>query len=200
MKSVLATTLGLTSLAAAAAIPGDVFGPRTLPLNWKYAIKSLKGPGCPDFGKPDGVTAERTTRLTFGQNTLDGSEIYYWFVAYPHLRVSTEDGAADHSWCETEITYKEYKDAEAKVPADDYRLRLHKNGTRLIATYDLEAGIKATAKFTYQAGDEEVMSYLSFSSVFGSNVTSIDRRRHTAHRSSHERPVPEGKRLACVRH
>ncbi|KAF2821520.1 hypothetical protein CC86DRAFT_373832 [Ophiobolus disseminans] len=152
MKFVLATALSLTSLVAAAALPTDEFGPRVNPRLWIYSIKSFKGPGCPDFGKPEGT--DRTTRLTFGQNTVDGTEIYYWFVAYPHLRVST--AGETHSWCETEVAYKEFSDLDAKVPANDYRLRLHKNGTRVIATYDLEAGTKATFKFTYEAGDDEI--------------------------------------------
>ena len=158
MKSILATALGLTSLVAALPAP-EAGGDRILPLNWNYKIKSLKGPGCPDFGVPDGD--QRTTRLTFGANTVDGSEIYYWYVAYPHLRVNLDD--EDHSWCETEIAYKEFKDLDGKIPADDYRLRLHKNGTKVIATYDLEEGVKATFKFTYEAGDDEVCLFLATS-------------------------------------
>jgi hypothetical protein len=87
---------------------------------------------------------------------MDGSEIYYWFVAYPYLRASL--AGESHSWCETELAYKEYTDNAAKTPASDYRLRLHKNGTRVIATYDLEQGVKATFKFAYDAGDDEVRS------------------------------------------
>lgn len=63
-----------------------------------------------------------------------------------------------HSWCETELAYKEYKDMTAKKATSDYRLGLHKNGTRVIATYDLEEGVKATFKFAYDAGDDEVRS------------------------------------------
>ena len=35
----------------------------------------------------DGAGNERHTRLTYGQNTMDGSDIYRWFIAYPSLRV-----------------------------------------------------------------------------------------------------------------
>jgi hypothetical protein len=155
MKSVLATTLGLASLAV--ALPAlETRADRVLPTNWAFTIKSLKGPGCPDFGADP--EAQRTTRLTYGQNTVDGSEIYYWFVAYPYLRVSL--AGEKHSWCETELSYKEYKDNAQKVPADDYRLRLHKNGTRVIATYDVEEGAKARLEVTYEAGNDEVYSAL----------------------------------------
>jgi hypothetical protein len=149
MKSLLVTTLGLVGLIAALPSPSV---DRVLPLNWKYTITSLRGPGCPDFGADP--EAHRTTRLTYGQNTVDGSEIYYWFVAYPNLRVDLN--GAQRSWCETELSYQEFKDTDGKVKADDYRLRLHKNGTRIIATYDLEEGVKANFKFTYDAGDNEV--------------------------------------------
>jgi hypothetical protein len=160
MKSVLATTLGLVGLITALPSPSV---DRVLPLNWKYTITSLRGPGCPDFGADP--EAHRATRLTYGQNTVDGSEIYYWFVAYPSLRVDLS--GATSSWCETELSYQEYKDTDAKEKADDYRLRLHKNGTRIVATYDLEDGVKANLKFTYDAGDDEVRfpcpSLLAFS-------------------------------------
>jgi hypothetical protein len=150
MKFILCTLLGSLSLITALPAP-DVS--RFLPTNWQYKISSLHGPGCPDFGiDPE---AAYTTRLTFGQNTMDGSEIYYWFIAYPHLRVDL-DGAA-HSWCETELSYQEFSDLEGKVESEDYRLRLHKNGTRVIATYDLEKGVKATFKAEYSNGRDTVV-------------------------------------------
>src|SRR3954463_2573685 len=105
MKSTLAASLTLLGLASARPAPTD--DPlRILPNNWQFEITSLKGPGCPDFGVPD--SADRHTRLTFGQNTIDGSEIYYWFIAYPALRV--ELGKTESTWCETELQYSEFKD------------------------------------------------------------------------------------------
>jgi hypothetical protein len=151
MKSVLVSAFFLAPLIAALPSPNV---DRILPLNWKYTITSLSGPGCPDLGTDP--EAQRTTRLTYGQNTVDGSEIYYWFIAYPSLRVDL--AGSQTSWCETELEYQEYSDLNQKVKADQYRLRLHNNGTKAIATYDLDAGVKATAKFTYHAGDDEVPS------------------------------------------
>jgi hypothetical protein len=150
----LATILGSLGLIAALPAPDVV---RILPTNWQYKITSLRGPGCPDFGKDPEVAY--TTRLTFGQNTVDGSEIYYWFVAYPHLRVDLNGD--EHSWCETELSYEEFSDLDGKVVSDDYRLRLHKNGTRVIATYDLEKGVKATFKFEYDEGHGNVVCIYS---------------------------------------
>ncbi|OAK97121.1 hypothetical protein IQ06DRAFT_281125 [Phaeosphaeriaceae sp. SRC1lsM3a] len=148
MKSAIITSLGL--LGFATALPATEVE-RTLPAGWEYKIASLRGPGCPDFGAdPEKAFA---TRLTYGQNTMDGSEIYYWFIAYPHLHVDLADN--DSSWCETEISYEEYSNYADKTPSADYRLRLHKNGTRAIATYDLEKGVKATIKFEYDAGKGE---------------------------------------------
>lgn len=130
MKSTLAASLSLLGLACArpAATDDPV---RILPYTWQYEITALKGPGCPDFGKPDydESTHERHTRLTFGENTVDGSEIYYWFIAMPSLRVDL--GGTDSTWCEAELKYTEYKDAKGEVEGHDYRLRLHKNGTKV---------------------------------------------------------------------
>ncbi|KAI1264550.1 hypothetical protein F5Y18DRAFT_73498 [Xylariaceae sp. FL1019] len=146
MKSALPASLGLLRLAAAHPAPLDP-PIRILPHHWNFNITSLKGPGCPDFGVPDGVNAERHTRPTFGENTVDGSEIYYWFLAYPSLHV--ELGKTESVWCETEVLYTEFGDPTTKLETEDYRLRLHKNGTKLISTYDLDKDVKATVTFTY---------------------------------------------------
>lgn len=151
MKSVIATSLALVSLTS--ALPSHSADPiRTLPFNWSFEITSLRGPGCPDFSDPSNDYSN--TRLTFGKNTVDGSEIYYWFVAYPYLRV--ELGGEEHSWCETVLAYKEFKDLDFKKESAEYRLRMHKNGTRAIATYDLDEGVEATFKFAYDDGNDEV--------------------------------------------
>jgi hypothetical protein len=150
MKSAIAMSFGLVGLAATMPAPSV---DRVLPTNWQYKITALRGPGCPDFGKDPEVSY--TTRLTYGQNTMDGSEIYYWFIAYPHLRVNLDDN--EHSWCETELSYEEFGDLDRKTKTEDYRLRLHKNGTRVIATYDLEKGVKATFKFEYDDGDDNTV-------------------------------------------
>jgi hypothetical protein len=131
MKSTILPTLSLLSLASAAALPtaSDTPAPvRILPPNWSFDIISLKGPGCPD-SKDIGKDDVYNTRLTYGSNTVDGSEIYYWFVAYPYLRA--ELGVTNDTWCETELKYSEYKDVKNEVEGDDYQLRLHKNGTEV---------------------------------------------------------------------
>jgi len=161
MKSIIATSLGLagiaTALPYAQEAPAEVI--RTLPLGWNFTIASLKGPGCPDFGVDDSYV--RTTRLTYGRNTMDGSEIYYWYVAYPHLRVNL--GEEEHSWCETTIKYKELaKWDNTEVEASDYLFRLHKAGTAAIATYGLDDGVKATLKFSYKVGDDGFTDSISY--------------------------------------
>ncbi|ORY09240.1 hypothetical protein BCR34DRAFT_487655 [Clohesyomyces aquaticus] len=146
MKSTL-SSLSLLGLTLAAALPQN--SPvRTLPPNWSFTITSLSGPGCPDFGADPNV--RRSTRLTYGQNTMDGSEIYYWFVAYPYMRVNLT--GTTHTWCETTLEYKELADLDGKKEGEDYRLRLHKNGTAVIGTYELEEGVKATWSFEYEKG------------------------------------------------
>jgi hypothetical protein len=147
MKSYLAPALGLFSLATAVAIPSPDADPivRVLPSSWNFTITSLRGPGCPDFSQQDPKTYN--TRLTYGMNTMDGSEIYYWHAAYPHLRASLAD--KEHSWCETELSYTEFADVKQTKKEEFYRLRLHKNGTRVLGTYDLEEGVKATYEITY---------------------------------------------------
>lgn len=170
---------GLAGIATAIAIPTPNNNvERILPPNWKFEIASLRGPGCPDFGADP--EKERVTRTTYGQNTMDGSEIYYWFVAYPHLRVDL--AKTDHSWCETEIAYTEYKDADRTTKGDAFNLRLHKNGTRAIATYDLEEGVKATLEFKYEVkkGDEVCSTHcflihaVTFLSISSSRVKTFN--------------------------
>ncbi|KAI8954919.1 hypothetical protein F4801DRAFT_413153 [Xylaria longipes] len=147
MKSTLAVSLSILGLASAHPARRD--DPvRILPKDWTFEITSLEGPGCPDFGVPDGEGNLRSTRLTYGQNTMDGSEIYHRFIAYPSLHV--ELGKTESVWCETELQYKEFKDGEE---SEDYRLRLHKNGTKAIATYDIGSDVEATLSFTYLDAD-----------------------------------------------
>ncbi|EDU43873.1 hypothetical protein PtrSN002B_001535 [Pyrenophora tritici-repentis] len=124
---------------------------RTLPPSWSFTITSLLGPGCPDTDKtpsPGGTV----TRPTFGSNTVDGTEIYYWFIAYPWMRVDLQQGPR-HTWCEATLAYKEYSDAGNTVEGEAYRLRLHKNGTRGLATYELEEGVMSYWDFAYYEGE-----------------------------------------------
>ncbi|KAL2128229.1 hypothetical protein VTI74DRAFT_9473 [Chaetomium olivicolor] len=147
-------------LGAALALPNPQAGPtpvRILPPNWSFTITALSGPGCPDFNQsssssPDGFV----TRPTYGSNTVDGSEIYYWHFAYPHLCASVGPDVPEASvWCETTLRYTEL-DWEGDVPlVPGYRLRLHKNGTAFIATYELEDGVEATWRVEYFTEEEE---------------------------------------------
>ncbi|PVI05007.1 hypothetical protein DM02DRAFT_517539 [Periconia macrospinosa] len=153
MKSyiALAAISGLASALPAAAPQESDPIVRTLPPLWTFSLASYNGPGCP---KPDGK--DRETRLTYGQNTMDGSEIYHWFVAYPKIKAKVGGDVDEaHSWCETTIAYKEFKDAYGKEPGSDYTFRLHKNDTRIISTYDLEEGVTAEWKFTYSINEKE---------------------------------------------
>ena len=100
-------------------------------------------------------------------NTVDGSEIYYWHIAYPSLSAEIGPGVAaekSHTWCETTLKYTELENWESAKELRDYRLRLHKNGTRVMSRYDLEEGVKAKWKFTYFTDDGEltVSSLLCF--------------------------------------
>ncbi|TRX96537.1 hypothetical protein FHL15_002809 [Xylaria flabelliformis] len=150
MKSTLAASLSLLGLVSALPAPSD--DPvRRLPSYWTFNITSLEGPACPDFGHHDGADNIRSTRLTYGQNTVDGSEIYYWFIAYPALHV--ELGKNESTWCEVELQYTEYKDLKGETEGEDYRLRLHKNGTKVISTYELDDNVKATFNFKYLDAD-----------------------------------------------
>lgn len=85
---------------------------------------------------------------------MDGSEIYYWYIAYPHLRASVGPGTPTATtWCETTLTYTELDQSGKAVVDPQYRLRLHKNGTAMLAKYDLDDGVRADWKFTYYPTD-----------------------------------------------
>ncbi|KAH6631226.1 hypothetical protein F5144DRAFT_531717 [Chaetomium tenue] len=142
--SVLATLVG-TAVARPSPLVADT-PVRILPWSWNFEITALEGPGCPDFG----ATEPRVTRPTFGMNTVDGSEIYYWHFAYPHIHLNVDAANPEASiWCETTLKYTEL--VQSGEPADpaEYRLKLHKNGTRILANYDLEEGVEAKWTFTY---------------------------------------------------
>ncbi|KAI0096954.1 hypothetical protein GGR51DRAFT_542118 [Nemania sp. FL0031] len=149
MNFILAVSLSLVGLASSHPVAPSDDPIRILPKNWKFEITSLKGPGCPDFGIPDG--RDRHTRLTYGANTVDGSENYLWYVAYPYLRVDL--GKTDSIWCETELQYTENNLYPELVETADYRLRLHKNGSRVITTYDLDNDVEATFTLSYLDAD-----------------------------------------------
>jgi len=139
------TTLALLGTTAISALPST--NPlRILPPNWTFEIESIRGPGCPDQGKNGSIS--RITRPTYGSNTVDGSEIYYWFIAYPWMRVDLTNGPR-HTWCQTTVKYTEFVDKEKTELGEGYMLRLHKNGTRGIATFELEEGVTAYWDFAY---------------------------------------------------
>jgi hypothetical protein len=145
MALFFATLAILGATASCLANPQTSDPIRILPYSWGFNITSLTGPGCPDFGATGQVFS---TRPTFGSNTVDGSEIYYWHFAYPNLRTAVGAGTAESStWCETTLSYVELD--MMGVPKSDYRLKMHKNGTAMIATYDLDDGVVAQWRFTY---------------------------------------------------
>ncbi|GAB1311375.1 Ubiquitin 3 binding protein But2 C-terminal domain-containing protein [Madurella fahalii] len=133
---------------------------RILPFSWRFDITALSGPGCPDFGQ---TVPPYVTRPTFGSNTVDGSEIYYWHFAYPHIRASVGPDTTEAStWCETTLSYAELDRSGAVVAEPEYRLKLHKNGTAVIASYDLEEGVEAKWKVTYYTdGESEIVDTLT---------------------------------------
>lgn len=145
-----------TLLTGVLAIPTPSSDPiRTLPASWRFDIADLKGPGCPDLNRESGWK----TRHNYGQNTVDGTEIYFNVFAYPYLKASIAEGETSAStWCETTLKYVELADYKEGAPtAANYRLRPHKNGTIIGALYDLDEGVKADWKFTYYApGDKTV--------------------------------------------
>jgi hypothetical protein len=207
MKSILATTFALLPLTTAIALPAPQDAPiiRVLPSNWGFTISSLKGPGCPDFEKIN--TGYSVTRLTYGENTLDGSEIYYWFAAYPAMRASVGDDSDGYTWCETELDYQEYSDWKKETEGEAYRFRLHKNGTKVIATYDLEEGTEAEWKITYDVGKgKEVWSYIQ-ATLGNIETNSVSRLRTRSRLLGHTRLVstsrrdflPWTKRLRCTK-
>ncbi|KAF2191596.1 hypothetical protein K469DRAFT_736266 [Zopfia rhizophila CBS 207.26] len=156
MRDFISTTFALIGAAAAVPMPQeDPVGPvRILPSFWTFDMVNFTGPGCPDFDS----TKEVKTRPTFGMNTVDGTEIYYWHFAYPELRASIGpdvDREGSHTWCETTLKYTEVENYDTKKPKADYRLKLHKNGTRMLANYQLDEGVQAKWGFTYYPEDED---------------------------------------------
>lgn len=144
-------------VTSAIAIPTPSDDPiRILPLSWEFQIQDLKGPGCPDLNSDKFAK----TRHNHGENTLDGSEIYYNVFAYPYMKAEIPQGEISAStWCETTLKYIEHKGQAA-----DYRLKPHKNGTFVGAVYNLDEGVKAEWTFTYDTPSEKkIVDVLSIS-------------------------------------
>ena len=150
MKSLLFTPI-FAGLAAAIPAPVSPSVDRVLPPTWQFTILNQKGPGCePKEG--------RRSEVTYGSNTMDGSEIYHWYIAYPCMSGAVGPGVDDsktHTWCETTLSYTEWSDNQGMIPASNYRLRLNKNGTHMFARYDLEEDVTVKWKFQYFLGDDD---------------------------------------------
>ncbi|KXX73613.1 hypothetical protein MMYC01_209793 [Madurella mycetomatis] len=163
----LQTVAAMIGTAFGLSNPSAVDSPiRILPFSWLFNITALSGPGCPDFGQ---AAPPYVTRPTFGSNTVDGSEIYYWHFAYPHLRASVGPNRTETSiWCETTLSYAEL-DKSGKVAVEPgYRLKLHKNGTAVLASYDLDDGVEVTWKVTYFTGEgSEIVDTLTIAGPRG---------------------------------
>lgn len=173
MRSLLLASTVL--LAGVFAIPTPSADPiRTLPPVWQFDIADLKGPGCPDLHSD----RAHKTRHNYGQNTVDGTEIYYNVFAYPYMNVSIPEGETSASiWCETTVKYIEYDSWSSKNPgfAADYRIRPHKNGSLAGAIYDLEEGVKAEWKFTYDTpSDKKIVDTMSISGPLKNKYQSDD--------------------------
>ncbi|KAH7110118.1 hypothetical protein B0J11DRAFT_586343 [Dendryphion nanum] len=75
------------------------------------------------------------------------SEIYFNIFAYPYLNATITKEFAD------------YRNGIPGPPALDYRLRPHKNGTLIDGVYDLEEGVTADWKFTYDVPSKKKSKY-----------------------------------------
>jgi len=165
MASLLFTLAALTGAVLGLPSPSPSDDPvRILPYWWTFTIRNLTGPGCPDLGSTDPFG----TRPTYGSNTVDGSEIYYWHFAYPSMHASVGPGRPESStWCETTLSYAETDKNGTPKDEPEYRLKLHKNGTEISAVYDLEEGVEAKWKFTYFANHmDEVCHSIASSGSF----------------------------------
>jgi len=130
--------------------------PRNLLILFDLDISCTTGPGCPNDSN-----WIHTTRPTYGSNTVDGTEIYFWYFAYPHIYAQVEANKEKSVWCETTLKYTEKADCTGNETASNYRLRLNKAGTSMQATYRLEDGVSASWKFTYYPEDRDEVGLLT---------------------------------------
>jgi hypothetical protein len=165
MASRLLTLATLTVAVLGIPTPSASDNPvRILPSWWSFNITTLSGPGCP--GLPSADAGPYVARPTYGMNTVDGSEIYYWFFAYPGLHASVGPGTPKSAtWCETTLSYTETDLNGIPVPKPEYRLKPHKNGTAINAVYNLDAGVEAEWKVTYYTDQKAEVCRASISST-----------------------------------
>jgi len=77
------------------------------------------------------------------------------------MRVDLQQGPG-HTWCEATLSYKEYSDVGNTLEGEAYRLRLHKNGTRGLATYEMDEGVVGYWDFAYYEGEGKERKEVSF--------------------------------------
>jgi hypothetical protein len=148
----------LTFIGSTLALPTALNDPiRVLPWNWGFEIVSLDGPNCGPLGDQ---MASLVTRTTYGSNTVDGSEIYNWHIAYPFIDAKVAAGETKTLSCEATIQYKEYSD-NIQSEASNYRLQLHKNGTSVAALYNLDKGVQAKWEFSYSHAEKKASIHTS---------------------------------------
>jgi hypothetical protein len=95
------------------------------------------------------------------------------------LKASVGAGEEEvHTWCESTFKYTEYPDPETGKDTD-YLLRLHKNGTMLITTNELDEGVSAKWKFTYYTEDDDEVSYTASPTCVTVHATHVGIRSPT---------------------
>ncbi len=163
MKSLLASLALLGAVAAAPAPqksgtpdPADLF----IPPGFEFEITKLNGPGCPDLDADP--SKGFVTRPTFREHTVqDGYYVIdYFHFAYPHLKaeIHNERGQMEaHSWCETTLRYREFKNNNTREEGNVYQLAMNVNGTKVLAAYDLDEGVEAKWEFLYKSKTDLVV-------------------------------------------
>lgn len=165
MKSLI---FPLALLSAVAAVPApqksgtpdpfDLF----IPPSFEFEITNLNGPGCPDLDADP--SKDFVTRPTSGEHSVkDGYYVIdYFYFAYPQLKaeIHNEYGQMEaHSWCETTLRYREYKNNNTKEEGNTYALSMNVNGTKMLAAYDLDEGVEAKWEFLYKTTTEYVVCH-----------------------------------------
>ncbi len=62
-----------------------------------------------------------------------------------------------HSWCETTLRYREFKNNNTREEGNVYQLAMNVNGTKVLAAYDLDEGVEAKWEFLYKSKTDLVV-------------------------------------------
>jgi hypothetical protein len=164
----LATTAVSTPIIAHRPVdPSEQYnGPEA----WMFTLKDFSGEACPDFNATSRTDGYMPTRLDLGPIYNSSLSTYWWYMAFPWMQAQlnvNDTSRLKRMRCEFTIQYEQVTEYGGSIPVDKrtHRLKLHKNGSLILANYRLDKDVAAEWQVRYvdlDYGTVEVSCLLGF--------------------------------------